>query len=153
MTQTEPGDLEIERDALGLVTDCISSLHYLEAITLATFGTQGDELSLRAFYDEYLRENKIPRKIIPFTRGAIIGLLYVGILFTKENWFELLPDDLIQKSDEDWGLREAKVIGPTLILFRLIGLLAERVGFEPTVRLPVQRFSTSKTLVLERVVW
>src|SRR6476646_5033959 len=28
-----------------------------------------------------------------------------------------------------------------LILFRLIGLLAERVGFEPTVRLPVQRFS------------
>ena len=29
--------------------------------------------------------------------------------------------------------------------------LAERVGFEPTVRLPVQRFSSSKILMLERV--
>jgi hypothetical protein len=30
-------------------------------------------------------------------------------------------------------------------------LLAERVGFEPTVRLPVQRFSSSKILMLARV--
>jgi hypothetical protein len=31
-------------------------------------------------------------------------------------------------------------------------LLAERVGFEPTVRLPVQRFSSSVILVLARAV-
>ena len=31
--------------------------------------------------------------------------------------------------------------------------LAERVGFEPTVRLPVQRFSSSKILMLARAAW
>jgi hypothetical protein len=30
--------------------------------------------------------------------------------------------------------------------------VAERVGFEPTVRLPVQRFSSSKILMLARAV-
>ena len=30
--------------------------------------------------------------------------------------------------------------------------LAERVGFEPTVRLPVQRFSSSKILMLASAV-
>ena len=35
---------------------------------------------------------------------------------------------------------------PVLAYFQ--GVLAERVGFEPTVRLPVQRFSSSMILVL-----
>ena len=33
------------------------------------------------------------------------------------------------------------------------GAMAEGVGFEPTVRLPVQRFSSSKILMLARVSW
>ncbi len=36
---------------------------------------------------------------------------------------------------------------PTMLLI-LVMKMAERVGFEPTVRLPVQRFSSSKILVL-----
>ena len=34
--------------------------------------------------------------------------------------------------------------------FEIIVTLAEREGFEPSVRLPVQRFSSSKILVLSR---
>jgi hypothetical protein len=38
--------------------------------------------------------------------------LYVGILFAKENWFDLLPDEPFASSDEAWGLRETAVTAP-----------------------------------------
>ena len=41
-----------------------------------------------------------------------MAYLYVGVLFAKENWFDLIPDELLEASAADWGLREANVSAP-----------------------------------------
>lgn len=61
-------------------------------------------MTVGRFYDEWLKASGAREKKIPFSLGAIIGYLYCGILFTKEHWFELLPDVDFIDADLRWGI-------------------------------------------------
>ncbi len=50
--------------------------------------------------------------VIPYSFGAIVGNLYCGILLAKEQWFELLPEDSLDDSSENWGFESAKYCSP-----------------------------------------
>ncbi len=97
--------LSEERDAVDRVTEAMYSLGFLQDITNFNFSADRDKLTVGQFYREWLKHSGAPGPVIPFSLGAILGYLYVGILFTKENWFDLVPEDAIQTADEAWGLK------------------------------------------------
>ena len=106
-------NLEVEGDWLWLETHCMHSVAFLFDITDAIFSEESYEISVGAFYDEWLKQVGAPRpKITPFNPGVFNAYLYVGILLAKERWFDLLPDEPIDKSEPDWGLHEANVTAP-----------------------------------------
>jgi len=100
-----------EGDAVDLITDALYSVGFLQGITDQIFSTQRDALTVGQFYDQWLKNAGAPRAIIPFNPGMVLAILYVGILFAKENWFELVPDEPLEKT-ADWGLNEATPLCP-----------------------------------------
>ena len=104
--------VEHERDAVDLITDCMYSLGYLQSISDATFSDEKNQVTVGQFYAEWLKASGCPRIIIPFNPGIFLAYLYVGILYAKENWFELLPNDAIEHCQDDWGLRGAPINCP-----------------------------------------
>jgi hypothetical protein len=63
--------------------------------------------------------------------------------------FECFFNSFSSRADQSRRARRFALVATFLAMTR--SLLAERMGFEPTVRLPVQRLSNSMTLVLARV--
>jgi hypothetical protein len=102
-----------ERNAVDLITDCMYAIDYLIDISNYTFSDKKDTITLGQFYQAWFRKTRSTRKaIIPFNPGIFLGYLYVGILYAKENWFNLLPEDVLSKADPAWGLRDATVSAP-----------------------------------------
>jgi hypothetical protein len=105
--------IEQERDAVDLVTECMYSVSFLQAISDLIFSEHRNKVAVGEFYDQWLKKTEAPRKaIIPLNPGIILAHLYVGILFSKENWFDLVPADGLTVSHEKWGLRDVKVHSP-----------------------------------------
>jgi HEPN pEK499 p136 len=121
--------LEEERDAVDVITDCMYSLGFLADVSNAIFSNVADNISIKRFYEDWLKQSQTPRVVIPFNSGIILGYLYVGILFAKENWFDLVPLDQVDVSDEAWGIRGAIIIAPK--------------EPKPTVRYAVRRIRNS----------
>ncbi|MFM9848162.1 MAG: HEPN family nuclease [Hyphomicrobiaceae bacterium] len=122
-------DLAQERDAVDMVTDCMYSLDYLRVATDVIFSDKRNNVTVGRFYDEWLKATGSPRVIMPFNPGVLLAYLYVGILFAKEGWFDLLPADQIKDSDEAWGLKGASVSSPK--------------EANPTIRYAVRRMRNS----------
>jgi hypothetical protein len=106
--------LDQERDAVDHITECMFSVDFLKSISDAIFEHRS-ELTVGQFYDTWFKATGSTRKVlIPFNPGVVLALLYVGILFAKENWFDLVPDVELSKSDPAWGLKNAAVTAPTI---------------------------------------
>lgn len=97
-------DLEQEKDAVDIVTNSMFSLSFLSEITKIIFGPDKYNVSVGEFYDKWIEATKASETKIPYSLGSIIGYLYCGLLITKENWFDLLPDQEISALEDDWGL-------------------------------------------------
>lgn len=109
---SDPAQEQEERDAVDLMTDSVFAIDFLQMASddLRHSGpTRVNEL-----HELVKRRNGRTDPIIPFNLGAVLGFLYVGILYPKErfDWFDLVPDDLLPNSDPDWGLKRATVVAP-----------------------------------------
>lgn len=102
-----------EMDGVDYITDCMYTIDFLSNISLNLFVNQRKDITLKEFYDFWFKKTGSTRKaILPFNPGIFLGYLYVGILYAKQNWFELLPEDKLEDSEESWGLKDAKVSSP-----------------------------------------
>ena len=135
--------LDQERDAVDHITECMFSVDFLKSISDAIFEHRS-ELTVGQFYDTWFKATGSTRKVlIPFNPGIGLALLYVGILFAKENWFDLVPDVELSKSDPAWGLKNAAVTAPT-IKIRRFDILCE--GSEILLVTVHQSFRSRTTL-------
>jgi hypothetical protein len=97
-----------EGDAVDQITHAMFSLSFLEYFTRRTFVE--NDLRALAIYNDWCQKSKIESgDKIPFSMGSILGFLFVGILWAKENWIDLLPEDDWQKVAGDWGLEGSKI--------------------------------------------
>lgn len=104
-----PSKRPSEGDAVDQITDAMFSLNFLDYFTRLAFV----ENNSAAFeiYKKWCEQCKIePGNKIPFSMGSILGLSFIGILWAKENWIDLLPEDEWEKVASDWGLESAKII-------------------------------------------
>jgi len=97
-------DQEQEKNAVDLITNSMFSLSFLESISNIIFGPNPDSITVKQFYKEWIRLTNAKDFKIPYNLGAILGYLYVGILFAKEHWQNLLPDIELAKADPKWGI-------------------------------------------------
>jgi len=104
--------LKEEKDAVDYITNCMFSVSFLESISNFIFSPKRDALTVGQFYDQWLRKIGVKEQKIPFNPGAFLGYLYCGILYGKENWYELIPDESIDSSSPKWGLNKSFPIAP-----------------------------------------
>jgi len=98
--------LEEEKDSIDLVTNSMFSISFLDTITLAIFNSNTNSVSLIDFYKDWLHKIGVSKPKIPFNLGIFSGYLFCGLLITKENWSNLLPDKAISTLNPEWGLSE-----------------------------------------------
>jgi hypothetical protein len=104
--------LEEERDAVDYVTNGMYSAGFLADITACIFSPIAESVTVAQFYRQWLKNSGARGLKAPFSPGAVLGHLYVGILFAKENWFDLVPNVALDESDQEWGLHDAKPVAP-----------------------------------------
>ena len=104
-------DAESEKDAVDCITHCMYSVGFLKDISDVIFSPNRDRITVGQFYDRWLQARGKKEPVIPFSIGILLAHMYVGILFAKENWFDLVPDTGLT-TDATWGLSEAPVVAP-----------------------------------------
>lgn len=97
--------LEDEKDFIDFMTDMGYSANLLEAMSLAISKPEYRTISVGMFYGLWLKKNKLKEVISPYNFGTVIGELYCGLVFAKENWIEALPDIEFKKIDESYGIK------------------------------------------------
>jgi HEPN family protein len=105
-------NLDEERNAIDYVTQIMYSTAFLHDISNLIFSSQPDRISVGEFYGEWLKQSEAPEVKIPFSPGAVLGYLMVGILWTKEHWLESVPDVDYKTADSEWGLTTCQTTSP-----------------------------------------
>lgn len=105
-------DFEEERNAIDYVTQAMLSTAFLHNITEVIFSPQADRVTVGSFYRQWLAHVEAPEVKIPFSPGAVLGYLMVGILWTKEHWHDFVPDVDLKNADPEWGLTGCKPVAP-----------------------------------------
>ena len=96
-----------EKTIMDVITGSIYSLNFLRNISEAIFEPGLQSLKVGELYEQWLKVCGYPRGIIPYNFGAILGNLYCGILLSKEQWFDLLPEHNIDELSSEWGFLSA----------------------------------------------
>ncbi len=122
-------DFDEERNAIDYVTQVMYSTAFLHDISNVIFSSQADRISVGEFYRLWLKQVEAPEVKIPFSPGAVLGYVMVGILWTKEHWLESVPDVDYKAADPEWGLTTCQPTSP------------KRPG--PTLRYVVRRIRNS----------
>jgi len=76
------------------------------------FPPHRNAVTVGQFYDQWLKQTQRDQDLIPFNPGVILAYMYVGILFAKENWFDVLPDIDASVAGPQWGLEKLRVAAP-----------------------------------------
>lgn len=105
-------DFEEERNAIDYVTQAMYSTAFLHNVTEVIFSPQADHVTLGAFYRQWLAHVQAPEVKIPFSPGAVLGYLMVGILWTKEHWHDFVPDVDVRSADTEWGITTCRPVTP-----------------------------------------
>ena len=106
--------LEIEKDAVDYITNCMLSVNFLQNISDVIFGSNRNEVSVGEFYDRWLQATTSREHKIPFNPGVILAYLYCGILWAKEHWFDLLPNVVFDEADTIWGFTGVECHAPRM---------------------------------------
>lgn len=93
-----------EANTIDLVTDAMYSISFLDSLNKVLFNPKTNNISLIDFYNSWMEVSEAIEPKMPFSLGIFTGYLYCGLLITKENWSELLPDSRINEISSDWGL-------------------------------------------------
>jgi len=93
-----------EIDAIDLLTNSMNSMSFLYEISNVIFSSDRDKITVGGFYDAWIRNIGSSVDRVPINLGIILGYLYCGFLYTKENWDYLLPDIAFVDADEKYGI-------------------------------------------------
>lgn len=96
--------LDNEREYIDLMTDMGYSCNLLETLSVALLPEYRD-IKVEHLYGMWLEKNGLSEIISPYNFGAVIGELYVGLVFAKEIWIDLLPDIPFDEIDEKYGIK------------------------------------------------
>jgi hypothetical protein len=99
---------EDEKDYIDIVTHAMLSTGFLADLTAVLASGQADQVSVGQFYREWCKKANAT-DFVPFSLGAVFGHLCAGIMFVKENWFDLIPEDDITTHGAAWGLDASKM--------------------------------------------
>lgn len=81
-----------------------NSLDFIDSIGRAVYSVDRDYVYTEQLYKEWTERPYETEREIYVTLESIIGYIYCGIMYTKENMYDLLPDiDLNYKGDV-WGI-------------------------------------------------
>ena len=111
----DDNDLFQEKLAMDILSSSMYSLNFLKNITVAIFDPNLKSLRLDEFYDRWVIKcgfSEDETHHLPYSLGPIIGYLYCGVLLAKEKWFNLLPEDRIDKANPEWGFSSVKYSSP-----------------------------------------
>lgn len=125
----DPTQEREERDAVDLMTDSVFGIDFLQMASDDL--RRGGTTRVRELHDLVKKRHGRTDSVIPFNLGAVLGFLYVGILYPRDrfDWFDLVPTDPLPNSDPDWGLHRATVVAPKELI--------------PTVRYCLRRLRNS----------
>jgi HEPN family protein len=93
-----------ELDTVDIVTNTMFSLSFLDQITSVIFSENRHKITVGQFYDQWLVWTNASEPKVPFNPGIFTAYMYCGLLVTKENWYDLVPNLELAKLDPDWGL-------------------------------------------------
>ncbi len=96
--------LNEEKNSVDLVTDAMYSISFLDTFNKTLFNPETNKVSIEDFYTTWLHVSEASEPKMPFSLGIFTGYLFCGLLITKENWSELLPDKKISELEDEWGL-------------------------------------------------
>ena len=83
--------IQNERAGVDAVTMMMNSASYLAALTQRLASPELRLQSIGAFHDEFIAAG-VSANFTPFHEGTIYAYLYLGILYTRENWRDVVPD-------------------------------------------------------------
>lgn len=101
-----------ERDYIDFMTDMGFSSNLLEAMNLAISKPEWREMPLGTFYGLWMKKNNLKEVISPYNFGVVIAELYCGLVFAKENWIDLLPDEDFERIDDSFGIKTSDYCFP-----------------------------------------
>lgn len=105
-------DRDIDKIAMDIISGSMYSLNFLRNISVAIFDKRIKDMTVREFYEAWLKKTKYTEHSVPYCLGSIFGYLYCGILLSKERWYDLLPEDYIKDASAEWGLVGVKYNSP-----------------------------------------
>jgi hypothetical protein len=127
---------EDERFAVDYVTHGLLSASLLAQFVQLLYSDKRDTMTIGQFYDRFSATHQ-SRRFRPFNEGVVLSFMYLGLLFARENWPDLVPDDALPR----WNILPVRLaIGkcpqPTLkyLVRRLRNSL---VHGTPTITVPV----------------
>ncbi|MBV1752648.1 MAG: hypothetical protein KUA39_13620 [Desulfarculus sp.] len=93
---------------LEIVSSSMCSLNFLRNATDAIFDNSLKHDEIGKIYDGWINRfgEKCGANYVPYSTGAVVGYLYCGILLTKEQWFDFLPDEPIENVGAEWALEK-----------------------------------------------
>ncbi len=103
---------EIDKIAMDIISGSMYSLNFLRNVSVAIFDKRIEDMTVREFYESWLKKTKYTEHSVPYCLGSIFGYLYCGILLSKERWDDLLPEDYIKDASAEWGLVGVKYNSP-----------------------------------------
>ena len=96
-----------EQRGIDAITHGMLSASLLEALNVILLSEKRDQMTVGEFYDWWARSHQSAR-FTPFNEGVVLAFLYLGVLFARENWKELVPDDELSS----WKLSPVRLVVP-----------------------------------------
>lgn len=96
-----------EKDAIDNITNAMLSVGFLADISDFIFSINRDRLTVGQFYDRWIKNASLKKDKPPLSPGIILGLMYVGMVYGKETWDNIIPNIEIKKIDDAWGIKNA----------------------------------------------
>jgi len=94
---------EDERDAVDHLTNAMFSVSFLHEISSFWGKTGGHGLTVGQFIGQWNQQVSPKELKVPMSPGVLLGLMYLGIVYGKELWFDQIPDVPLSDTDESWG--------------------------------------------------
>jgi hypothetical protein len=123
------------------------SASLLEAFSVIAYSPSRDTLTVGQFYDEW-QGTHASKRFRPFNEGVILSFMYLGILFTRENWPDVIPKDTLST----WGISPTRLIAPkepNPDLHYLVRRIRNSLGHgSPLIHVPIgTTYETSATQI------
>ncbi len=109
-----------ERDAVEYLTHAMLSVGFLKDLTELALSPKANSVTVGQFYEQWLKTKTKGSSFVPFSVGSVIAYLYLGILFAKERWFDLVPDVELSDVDATWGFASVHVKNPRPMPMRYV---------------------------------